>query len=142
MNQPFTVVDAATGQVAYSGTTADPTAHEAPGLVVLPEAAPPNTYRAGDSWVPIPARPSPTHTWDWSTHTWTDPRTEAQKLADQWAKVDAQRKALLAATDWTVTRAVERGEPVPTPWSTYRQALRDIDTQPDPFNITWPVPPA
>jgi len=25
-----------------------------------------------------------------------------------------------------------------TAWATYRQALRDITTQADPFNITWP----
>lgn len=26
-------------------------------------------------------------------------------------------------------------------WASYRQALRDITTQSDPFNIQWPVPP-
>ena len=31
----------------------------------------------------------------------------------------------------------KRGE-----WETYRQELRDITTQPDPFNITWPSIPS
>jgi hypothetical protein len=26
-------------------------------------------------------------------------------------------------------------------WAIYRQALRDITNQADPFNITWPTPP-
>jgi hypothetical protein len=27
-------------------------------------------------------------------------------------------------------------------WAAYRQALRDVTLQPDPFNIVWPTPPA
>jgi hypothetical protein len=26
-------------------------------------------------------------------------------------------------------------------WATYRQALRDITTQTDPFELNWPVTP-
>jgi hypothetical protein len=26
-------------------------------------------------------------------------------------------------------------------WSAYRQALRDVTTQTDPFSITWPTKP-
>lgn len=67
-----------------------------------------------------------------------DPRSPAQA----WADVRAERDTLLAASDWTVTRAVETGSSLPTAWSTYRQALRDITEQQDPFNINWPTPPA
>ena len=27
-------------------------------------------------------------------------------------------------------------------WRTYRQQLRDVTSQPDPFNIVWPTPPS
>ena len=66
------------------------------------------------------------------------PRSPAQA----WTDVRAERDTLLAASDWTVTRAVETGSSIPTAWSTYRQALRDITEQEDPFNIDWPTPPA
>jgi hypothetical protein len=69
---------------------------------------------------------------------WHDPRTEPEA----WADVRAQRDRLLTASDWTVTRAVETAASIPTAWSDYRQDLRDITEQADPFNITWPTPPA
>lgn len=60
--------------------------------------------------------------------------TEEQK----WAEVRADRNGRLLACDWTQLPDA----PVDaTPWATYRQALRDITTQPDPFNITWPEEP-
>lgn len=68
---------------------------------------------------------------------WEDPRTAEQA----WADVRARRDQLLAASDWTVTRAVEMQATIPTAWSDYRQDLRDITEQSDPFNITWPTPP-
>ena len=64
-----------------------------------------------------------------------------------WAGVRAKRDALLAACDWRVIYAADRGGTQATawalsPWRTYRQALRDITAQSDPFNISWPTPPA
>ncbi len=56
-----------------------------------------------------------------------------------WSDVRAERNALLAACDWTQLPDA----PVDaSAWAAYRQALRDITTQPDPFNITWPEEPA
>jgi hypothetical protein len=55
-------------------------------------------------------------------------------------RVDRDRR--LAASDWIVTRATERGEPVPAEWVAYRQALRDITGQADPLAIIWPTAPA
>jgi hypothetical protein len=42
---------------------------------------------------------------------------------------------MLKDTDWTqvLDSPVDK-----TAWALYRQALRDIPAQPDPFNITWP----
>ena len=54
----------------------------------------------------------------------------------QWAVIRAERNAKLAQCDWTQLPDA----PVDaTIWATYRQELRDITTQADPFNITWPT---
>lgn len=49
-----------------------------------------------------------------------------------------KRDALLAASDWVVTRAFETGTSVPAEWAEYRQALRDITEQAE---IIWPEKP-
>lgn len=57
----------------------------------------------------------------------------------QWADVRRERNARLAACDWTQLPDAPVDKAV---WATYRQALRDIPTQIDPFNISWPEEPA
>jgi len=53
-----------------------------------------------------------------------------------------ERNQLLAETDWIVTKSLESGEAVPDEWKQYRQALRDIPSQPDfPDDIEWPTKP-
>jgi hypothetical protein len=53
-----------------------------------------------------------------------------------------ERNQLLAETDWIVTKSLESGEAVPDEWKQYRQALRDIPTQPNfPDSIEWPTKP-
>jgi hypothetical protein len=59
----------------------------------------------------------------------------------QWNLVRYQRDKLLSETDWHVTKAVETGQPIDQDWANYRQQLRDVTDQPDPFNIVWPTPP-
>jgi hypothetical protein len=50
------------------------------------------------------------------------------------------RDKLLAASDWVVAFAYERGEAVSVEWVDYRQALRDVPLQEGfPFEIEWPV---
>jgi hypothetical protein len=63
-------------------------------------------------------------------------------IPEQWDVVRGKRILKLRASDWSVLPDVplEAGKLVE--WETYRQALRDITTQSDPFNITWPTPPA
>jgi hypothetical protein len=56
-----------------------------------------------------------------------------------WDSIRSKRNQLLAQTDWVVARAYERAEPVPKNYIDYRQALRDITNQADPYNITWPI---
>lgn len=59
----------------------------------------------------------------------------------EWKLVRRERDKRLAATDWVPVKALENNETIPEAWITYRQALRDITTQDDPFNITWPNAP-
>lgn len=53
-------------------------------------------------------------------------RTQADRIAQAWKALRAERDRRLAETDWVVARAYERGEPVPEAWAAYRQALRDL----------------
>lgn len=61
---------------------------------------------------------------------------EAEKEDVQWAAVRATRNSKLAQCDWTQLPDAPVDAAV---WAVYRQALRDITTQADPFNIEWPV---
>ena len=100
---------------------------------VLPPNAP--SYWDGEVFILKPPPPSAHHIFDYTTKQWVDPRTEQT----QWPVVRSQRNALLSASDWTQLPDV----PLATKetWAIYRQALRDITEQTDPFNINWPVRP-
>jgi len=57
------------------------------------------------------------------------------RVDTQWAAIRAQRNQMLKDTDWTQVADA----PVDNlTWAIYRQELRDITTQADPFKITWP----
>lgn len=64
-----------------------------------------------------------------------------ERLASQWAVVRAQRGDLLMTSDWTQLADVPMTNEEKAAWATYRQALRDVTTQEDPFQITWPDTP-
>jgi hypothetical protein len=78
-------------------------------------------------------------------------KTQADRLAEAWAALRAERDRRLAESDWVVARAYEQGEPVPEAWAAYRQALRDLpDTLTDEQvlawyegrgEVPWPTPP-
>ena len=62
----------------------------------------------------------------------------AARNDSQWANVRSDRNRRLAACDWTQLADA----PVDSlSWAVYRQALRDITTQADPFNLVWPAAP-
>tara|TARA_R100000734_G_C3299183_1_gene90038 strand:+ start:796 stop:1068 length:273 start_codon:yes stop_codon:yes gene_type:complete len=65
-------------------------------------------------------------------------KTEEQIVADQWNQIRFQRNEKLAETDWRASSDLTLSDD----WKTYRQALRDITTQSDPYNITWPTEPS
>ena len=63
----------------------------------------------------------------------------AAKVGAQWTVIRAERNRLLVASDWTQLPDA----PVDAAaWATYRQALRDITTQANPFAIVWPESPS
>lgn len=63
--------------------------------------------------------------------------TDAEILAGKWQDVRTHRNYLLAECDWRAFSDVTLSDE----WKTYRQALRDVPTQSDPDNITWPTKP-
>jgi len=61
------------------------------------------------------------------------------RLENKWEEVRIIRNELLSECDWT-----QLGD-IPTStkelWQTYRQELRNITLQTNPFSIVWPVKP-
>ena len=78
-------------------------------------------------------KPAGNYTWDGSA--WANQDTPE----NEWINVRKTRDRLLATTDWTQLPDVPLA--AKESWASYRQALRDITLQPDPFNIVWPQPP-
>ena len=67
---------------------------------------------------------------------------EQQTIIDsQWANIRSRRNIELNESDWTHISdsplTVEKKEE----FKVYRQSLRDITTQLNPFSIEWPTPP-
>ena len=79
--------------------------------------------------------------WNNISMSWEDLRSPQQKIDQQWYIVKSQRDQFLQQSDWRVVKASDTGIPLSQEWKDYRQALRDITTQADPFNIIWPTPP-
>lgn len=132
----FTAIDKETSRVLFSGTS--DTFSDFPEDIRILEGV--EYYGEGwvdteNNFIPVPTKPSRYHVFDYTTKTWIDPRTPET----EWAVVRQKRNQLLQASDWTQLPDV----PIQTKeaWAIYRQALRDVTLQPDPFNITWPQPP-
>ncbi len=68
-----------------------------------------------------------------------DADASAAKVGAQWTVIRAERNKLLVESDWTQLPDA----PVDAAaWATYRQALRDVTTQANPFAIVWPESPS
>lgn len=66
-----------------------------------------------------------------------------ERVLAETEKVRKERNALIAETDWIVTKNLELNQNVPGKWEVYRQDLRDIPSQAGfPHNVTWPVKPS
>ena len=71
----------------------------------------------------------------------SDPAKVQAKLDTQWASVRAQQRQKLYESDWTCS-VTDYEVPNKADWVAYRQALRDVTSQADPFNIEWPAAPS
>lgn len=85
--------------------------------------------------------PGPTYLWNPRQGGWIDTRTQEEIVQQQWDLIKRQQKQILNNTDWLVIRAIDTNTTIPADWQQYRQQIRDITNQQDPFNIQWPVPP-
>ena len=61
------------------------------------------------------------------------------RLAIKWSEIRELRNQLLSECDWTQLGDVS--ESIKTSYQSYRQNLRDITSQSDPFSIVWPEKP-
>jgi hypothetical protein len=64
-----------------------------------------------------------------------------QRLEGQWNIIRSQRNLSLSDCDWTQLPDSPLTTEKKTEWTVYRQSLRDITAQEDPFNIIWPTKP-
>jgi len=73
-------------------------------------------------------------------HGWTEAQFLEAYKPDMWGEIREKRDALILETDWTQNPDVP--DATKTKWQAYRQALRDVPSQSDPYNITWPTKPS
>ncbi len=106
-----------------------------PQVKALMDAFIPFRFVNGQLEVAQVTRPNWNVWWDWETMQWIDHRT----TETQWSVIRVKRNEMLAESDWTQMPDVSMASK--TDWAAYRKALRDITTQIDPFNISWPVAP-
>lgn len=64
-----------------------------------------------------------------------------QRINNKWNEVRMIRNQYLSECDWTQLEDAPFNTSKKNEWKTYRQALRDITNQQDPFNIIWPTKP-
>jgi uncharacterized phage-associated protein len=61
------------------------------------------------------------------------------RLTAKWEEIREFRNQLLLECDWT--QLADIPTELKTVWQTYRQQLRDVTTQSNPFSIVWPTKP-
>jgi hypothetical protein len=63
------------------------------------------------------------------------------KFEEKWVEVRIMRDALLAQSDWTQFQDSPISGTTLVEWQTYRQSLRDVTSQQNPYNLSWPAKP-
>ena len=78
------------------------------------------------------------------TYTISDADTDTinKRREIKWSGVRSGRDSLLSESDWTQFNDSPISGSTLTDWQTYRQSLRDITNQSDPYDITWPNIPS
>jgi hypothetical protein len=130
----FTVVDA-NGQVVMRGDTLD--LPQIPGHTTYAEEAPPDTYRDGSAWVPMPVSPSTRHVFDWTAKTWIDPRTLADVKAKRWSEVKRHRDLLEASGFPYMGKVLDSDERSVQRITTVVQAAQAALGAQQPFSMSW-----
>lgn len=91
-----------------------------------------------DNWVEVVGGVDIGYLWDGSSFS----KPEIVKDYDaEWEEIRKTRDALLVSTDWWTIKAADSGRAITPEQQAYRQALRDITLQEDPFNVVWPTEP-
>lgn len=82
---------------------------------------------------------------DYITQVWVirdmTPEERAQAVQEQWQIVINEKDFRLWKSDWSQLPDVPLTPEQVQEWRVYRQQLRDIPQQTDPFHIVWPIPP-
>jgi hypothetical protein len=63
------------------------------------------------------------------------------RIDEKWGEVRETRNLLLYQSDWTQFQDSPITGSKLIEWQTYRQQLREISSQPNPFNLIWPTRP-
>jgi hypothetical protein len=69
------------------------------------------------------------------------PEEIQEEIDNKWESIRYERNKKLLECDWTQLKDSPISEQKQQEWQTYRQSLRDIPLQSDPFNIVWPTKP-
>ena len=62
------------------------------------------------------------------------------KIENQWEQIRVARNEILTQCDWTILPDSPVSSSIEE-WKTYRQQLRDITNQSNPFEVVWPTQP-
>jgi hypothetical protein len=81
--------------------------------------------------------------WDSSALEWkvVEITVDTPSEIDQWIQVRNTRNTLLVDTDQLMSEDYPFATGQKDALLAYRKALRDVGSQADPYNITWPTPP-
>lgn len=127
-----TIYDAVTGEIKRVSEQVDHSAGEA---AIEGEYSASTHYVKRGEALPLPPKMNDEPVFDYLLERWVD-----QAGGDPRPILDRRQK-LLRDSDWTQLPDV----PLSTKqlWAAYRQALRDITSQPGyPLHVVWPVPPS
>lgn len=94
-----------------------------------------NNYFSGETLKEKPSQPSEMHEWDIVNKKWIE------NIEQAWVTVRRKRDLLLLETDWMALPDAPFSTEEVIAIKIYRQALRDITEQVDPYNISWPIKP-
>jgi hypothetical protein len=75
----------------------------------------------------------------WETTNASEEEIE-NRIIQKWAEIREHRNELLKECDWTVLPDSPVGDTI-NDWIIYRQELRNVTSQSNPFNIIWPTQP-